>query len=154
MDQVGEALPQSPLIPAARLAEAWNAMRRGDLKTATPILAHIASASPWMEKDPRVVMAHATAAYLSDKPSDALVMLGPKPSGAAATYLKALCLQALGSRLKAAAAFQEVAERYPDSPLHRPRAARQGQRLPRRARLPQRIRGVRARLRARAGPRS
>src|SRR5262245_66486401 len=92
-------------------------MRRGDLNTAAPILARLASAKPWMEKDPRVVMAHATAAYLSGKPSDALVMLGPKPSGAPATYLKALCLEASGARLKAAAAYQEVAERYPNSPL-------------------------------------
>jgi TolA-binding protein len=109
--------PQSPLIPAARLAEAWNAMRRGDVASANPLLSGLASSHPWMEKDPRLVLARATAAYLSAKPAEALAMLGPKPSGAPATYLKALCLEAQGSRLKAAAAFQEVAERYADSPL-------------------------------------
>ena len=109
--------PQSPLIPAARLGQSWNAMRRGDVATATKLLTAVSKSAPWMEKNPRFVLARATAAHLSGKSDEALIALGPKPTGAAATYLKALCLQASGSRLKAAAAFQDVAERYPDSPL-------------------------------------
>jgi TolA-binding protein len=109
--------PQSPLIPAARLDQAWNAMRRGDATSATRLLGAATMNAPWMEKNPRWILAKATAAYLNGKPGDALALLGVKPSGAAATYLKALALDAQGSRLKAAAAFQEVSERYPDSPL-------------------------------------
>src|SRR5262249_40736135 len=63
------------------------------------------------------ILARATAAHLSGNSAAALAILGPKPAGVTATYLKALCLEAQGSWLKAAAAFQEVAERYPDSPL-------------------------------------
>src|SRR6185503_13608508 len=43
--------------------------------------------------------------------------LGPKPTGAAAVYLRALCLRGTGSLLRAAASFQDVADRYPDSNL-------------------------------------
>jgi tetratricopeptide (TPR) repeat protein len=109
--------PQSPLIPAARLGQSGNAMRRGDVSAAVKLLSAVTKSAPWMEKNPRFVLARATATHLSGKSADALAMLGPKPTGAAATYLKALCLEAQGSRLKAAAAYQEVAERYPDSPL-------------------------------------
>jgi TolA-binding protein len=109
--------PQSPLIPAARLAQAWNAMRRGDAATATKLLSAATTKAAWMEKNPRWILARATAAYLGGKPADAITLLGAKPTGAPATYLKALAFDAQGSRLKAAAAFQEVAERYPDSPL-------------------------------------
>jgi TolA-binding protein len=109
--------PTSPLIPAARLGQAWNAMRRGDVPAANKLLATATAGAPWMEKNPRLILARAVALHLSGKSDEALVLLGPKPTGAVATYLKALCLDASGSRLKAAAAFQDVAERYPDSPL-------------------------------------
>ncbi len=109
--------PKSPLMPAARLDQAWNALRRGDVPAANKLLASAAAGAAWMEKNPRMILARATAAYLSGKSAEALAALGLKPAGAPATYLKALCLDAQGSRLKAAAAFQEVAERYPDSPL-------------------------------------
>src|SRR5439155_752139 len=48
---------------------------------------------------------------------EALAALGPKPAGASAIYLRALCFRASGSLLKAAAAFQDVADRYPESKL-------------------------------------
>ncbi len=109
--------PASPLMPAARLAQARNAMRRGEVAAAQKLLAGLQTAHPWVEKDSRFVMARATAAYLSGHPDEALAALGAKPTGAAALYLKALCLEAQGSLLKAAAAFQEVAERHGASPL-------------------------------------
>jgi TolA-binding protein len=112
--------PQSPLLPVARLREAWNAMRRGDVPGAAKMLTALAASHPWMAQDARFTLARATAAYLGGKPVDALAALGAKPTGAAAVYLKALCLQSQGSLLKAAAAYQETAERYGDSPLRDP----------------------------------
>jgi len=108
---------RSPLIHEARLARAWNAMRRGDLKEAQSALATLAAGAPWSSADPRVTLARATALALDKKPADALEALGPAHKGAAATYLYALCQGATGSLLRSAAAFQEVADRYPASPL-------------------------------------
>src|SRR5262249_18459248 len=109
--------PRSPLIHEARLARAWNAMRRGDLDEAKKTLATLAAAAPWSSADPRFTLARATALVLDQKPAEALDALG-KPKGAAATYVYALCQEASGSLLRAAAAYQEVADRYPGSSLH------------------------------------
>src|SRR5262245_9382731 len=112
--------PASPLIPRARLALAWNLLRRGENAAAQKQLAALATTSPWLAKDARYRLAQATAAWQADHPADALAILGAKPDGAAALYLKALCLQKQGTLLKAAAAFQEVAERFPDHALRDP----------------------------------
>jgi TolA-binding protein len=112
--------PRSPLFHEARLAEAWNAMRRGDLAGAQKTLATLTADAPWFDADPRVTLARATALLLDHKAADALALLGPRPRGAAATYLFALCQSESGSLLRAAAAYQEVADRYPGSPLHDP----------------------------------
>jgi TolA-binding protein len=111
---------KSPLLAEARLAGAWNAIRRGDLAEARKTLTTLAAAAPWMSADARVVLARATALALDHKPAEALAVLGAKPAGAAATYLFALCQGATGSLLRSAAAFQEVADRYPGTPLRDP----------------------------------
>ncbi|TMQ63369.1 MAG: tetratricopeptide repeat protein [Candidatus Eisenbacteria bacterium] len=109
--------PASPLMPAARLAQIWNAMRRGEVAAAQKLIPGLTAAYPWMEKDQRLVLAKAMVAYSTGKVDDALSLLGAKPMGPSALYLKAMCLESKGSLLKAAAAFQEVGERYTDSPL-------------------------------------
>src|SRR5689334_74820 len=110
--------PQSPLMGEARLSEVWNALRRGDPAVAQKTLAGLTASRAWYATDPRVVLAQATVLYQRGKPAEALAALGPKPSGAPAIYLRALCLRASGSLLRAAAAFQDVADRFPDSGLH------------------------------------
>jgi TolA-binding protein len=109
--------PQSPLLPEARLKQAWNALRRGDVASARKQLATLSASHPWLRKDAQFVLADATASYLASNPAEALATLGPQPSEPAMVYLKALSLQAQGKLLKAAAAYQEVAERYPDPAL-------------------------------------
>ena len=111
---------KSPLVHEARLARAWNAMRRGDVADGQKTLGALVNGAPWFANDPRVVLARATALALDRKPADALEALGPKPRGAGATYLYALCLNATGQLLRSAAAFQEVADRYPGTPLRDP----------------------------------
>lgn len=110
----------SPLLPAARLRLAWNALRRGEVVAGQRILTSLAISHPWLAKEPRFTLAQATAAWQAGKHADALVILGARPTGAPALYLKALCLEKQGSLLKAAATYQEVAERYPDTPLRDP----------------------------------
>lgn len=112
--------PQSPLRSEAMLAEAWNALRRGETAIATKQLAALSQSSPWYERDQRFALAKATLLYTQGKPVEALAALGPKPSGAAATYLRGLCYRGQGSVLQSAAAFQDVVVRYPDSPLRDP----------------------------------
>ncbi len=112
--------PASPLVPVARLKLAWNALRRGEVAAGQKLLTGLAISYPWISRDARFTLAQATASWQAGKSADALAILGPRPSGAPALYLKALCLEKQGSLLKAAAAFQEVAERYPDTPLRDP----------------------------------
>jgi TolA-binding protein len=111
---------QSALRGEARLAQAWNALRRGDGAIAAKQLAALTQASAWYERDSRVALAKATLLYTQGKPVEALGALGLKTSGAAATYLRGLCYRGQGSVLQSAASFQEVAARYPDSPLRDP----------------------------------
>ncbi|HYJ33518.1 MAG TPA: tetratricopeptide repeat protein [Candidatus Binatia bacterium] len=115
--------PQSPLWGEAKLAQAWNALRRGQNAPAEKLLAALLAKQPWYAGDARVQLARATALYANGKAAEALALVGPKPGGAggaAAAYLRALCHRSLGSMLASAAAFQEVAGRYPDSPLRDP----------------------------------
>src|SRR5262249_4998818 len=98
--------PQSPLRAEARLHMAWNSIRRGDSDEASKRLRALLAASPWMASDPRVGLARGTVAYLKGDVTAALAALGPKPQGAPATYLRALCLSRQGDRLKAAALLQ------------------------------------------------
>jgi TolA-binding protein len=109
--------PLSPLVPRARLELSWNLLRRGETATAQKQLVALGVSAPWLAKDARFRLAQATAAFQSDHAADALALLGARPEGSAALYLKGLCLQKQGTLLKAAATFQEVAERDPDGPL-------------------------------------
>ena len=109
--------PESALVPEAQLALAWNAVRRGAAAEAGKVTAAMLAAAPWRGADPRVSLARAAILYLEDKAADALQVLGPRPQGAPATYLKALCLARMGRTLASAAAFQETAERHPESAL-------------------------------------
>src|SRR6267142_611042 len=109
--------PQSPLVGEAELALAWNALRRGDPTVADKTLTALTAARGWYAVDPRVLLARSTVLCQRGKPAEALAMLGPKPAGPAAIYLRALCLLGSGSLLRAAAAFQDVADRYPESKL-------------------------------------
>ncbi|MGE5176757.1 MAG: tetratricopeptide repeat protein [Hyphomicrobiales bacterium] len=113
--------PDSPLRGEADLAQAWNALRRGETAAAEKHLASLLHDRPWYGKDDRATLARATALYLEQKPTEALALIGTKSGGGVqATYLRGLCQRSLGSVLQAAAAFQEVANRYPTSPLADP----------------------------------
>jgi TolA-binding protein len=108
--------PSSPLLPAARLAQAWNAMRRGEAPEAMKMLTALATTAPWLTHEPRFTMTRATALHLTGDNAGALTALGTMQGGSAG-YLRALCLSRQGQTLKAAAAFQEVGERSDDPVL-------------------------------------
>ena len=108
--------PTSPLLAEALLARAWNALRRDTLQEASGLLDQIEKKYPHMTAGPRFVIADATVAYLQGRAGDALEALKDK-DGAPAIYLRALCYQANGDMLKAAAQFQSVADRFQDSAL-------------------------------------
>jgi TolA-binding protein len=112
-----ERFPGSPLAGEARLAQAWNAVRQGKLPDAEKRLSALLAAQPWLEKDARVVLLRATLAYLGNRPDAALGLLGNSTPDPNSTYLRALCNVAQGRLLQAAAAFQEVVDRWADSPL-------------------------------------
>ena len=101
----------------ALLAQAWNALRRGDPTVARKHLAALTAANPWAAGDKRVALAQATALYAQGKHAEASAALTKDVTGATATYLRALLFRAQGAVLRSAAAFQEVTDRYPDSPL-------------------------------------
>ena len=109
--------PKSPLRGEALLARTWNALRRQSLDEAKRIMDQMDKTHPELAVDPRRKLAGATWSYLKGHPQDALAALDGSSRGAPETYLSALCLQAKGDMLKAAAKFQDVAERFPDSPL-------------------------------------
>ncbi len=119
-----ERFKDSPLRAEARLARVWNSLRLGKTADAVKGTKELTTAFPWMASDRRVMLARGMALYLDGRAADALAALEPAPqaaqagpAGAAPTYLRALCHRTVGSTLKAAALFQEVSERYPDSPL-------------------------------------
>jgi TolA-binding protein len=105
----------SPLIPEAILAQAWNALRRDSLATAVTYLSELERDFPYMLDKPRVVLAAATVDYLEGRAADALGRL--TGTGAPVMYLRALCYDADGNMLKAAAEYQRLAEQYPESGL-------------------------------------
>src|SRR5687768_793917 len=59
--------PQSPLAGEARIAQAWNALRRGDTALAQRHLAGLLALRSWYAADPRVQLARATALYQTGK---------------------------------------------------------------------------------------
>jgi TolA-binding protein len=110
--------PKSPLLGEARLARAWNALRRESVPEADRILTGLATSHPWMAGDRRWVMARATAAYLDDRADEALTLLQGGANGGPEIYLKALALSRKGEVLKAAAYFQEAADKSQGTPLY------------------------------------
>ncbi len=109
--------PDSSLRPEATLYLAWNQLRRGSFVEAGDILDQLVYQYPWLAEDPRANLASATYHYFTGHFDEALAVLGKQGTGPAATYLRALCHDAQADILKAAAAYQEVAERYPESSL-------------------------------------
>lgn len=109
--------PASPLLPAARLARAWNALRRSQPAEADKLLSSLAASSPWLARHPRYTLALALAHQQSGRDSMALVVLGEKPTEPAELYLRAVCLARRGRPLQSAAAYQLVAERLGQGPL-------------------------------------
>ena len=59
--------PSSPLMAEARLARAWNALRRQSLPEANLVLDGCTKSHPWMLADPRMTLARATAAASKKK---------------------------------------------------------------------------------------
>ena len=110
----------SPLMPEAMLASAWNALRRSDLDGAAGMLEDIGSRYPWMGDDRRVVLAGSIIGYSGQFYDEALAELKPLEDSPAVVYMRALCYEALGETLKAAAQYQDVAVRWPHSPLRDP----------------------------------
>jgi hypothetical protein len=136
--------PQSPLRGEAMLAP-WNALRRGDVTVAAKLLAALSQTQPWLDSDPRVTLAKGTLLFSQGKPVEALAAVGIKTSGPAPSYLRGLCYRAQGAVLQSAASFQEVADRYPDSPLRDPAMLAKADAFP--PRITERDRGVLARPR-------
>ena len=109
--------PQSPLKGEALLAQAWNALRRGDPTVASKHLKTLVTAQPWSAGDKRVALAQATSLYAQGKYAEASAALTKEVTGPTATYLRGLLYRSSGAVLRSAASFQEVADRYPDTPL-------------------------------------
>lgn len=112
-----EKYPTSPLVPEAELNLVWNQLRRSSLSEAGKSLDQLETKFPWLNSDPRVVLARASHHYFAGRFDAALGLLDKENGTAAAIYLRALCHDAKNDILKAAAAYQEVATRFPDSAL-------------------------------------
>jgi TolA-binding protein len=108
---------RSPLVPEARLASSWNAIRRHALREASAILSDLETHYPYLRDDPRVRLAAASVSFLEGEPDKALELLGDQHGNAADHFLRGLCYETTDHMLKAAAHFQNVYERYPESPL-------------------------------------
>lgn len=113
-----EEHPHSPLLAQAWIARAWNELRQSKWDKAEKTLNQLKSIAPWTSGMQRVVVAHATIEYAQGDPAACLSELANAPAhSAAVSYLNALCYDEQAEVLHAAAAYQEVYERYPDSPL-------------------------------------
>jgi TolA-binding protein len=108
----------SVLYTDARIALAWNYLRAADWRRARATVDQISEESSWASTDARVVAARAVLEFAAGDIEACLNELEAMPEpNATSTYLTALCLDAQGEVLKAAAAYQEVFERYPESAL-------------------------------------
>jgi len=113
----GEDHPNGRLTTEAGLRLAWLQLRAGQNEAAAATMAALAEAHTWLRTDPVWRCTQAMVDYQQGRPSEALAQLGEEPQGAVPLYLKGLCETALGQSLVAAATFQDVATRYPQSPL-------------------------------------
>jgi TolA-binding protein len=105
------------LAAEIQVARVWNCIRRDSLSDAREILADAVADAPWLGDDPRVILATSTLAYLDGHPEAVIAAPSGSPVDDAAIYLSALVLEGEGNPLKAAARYQELIERYPDSRL-------------------------------------
>lgn len=110
----------SALVPEARLARAWNHLRRRDAAPARTLLDGLAKHHPWIVTERRWVLPRALQLLQDGKPGEALALLPAKARDPETLYLRALAHAQQGDRLRAAALFQEVAERHRDTPLADP----------------------------------
>jgi TolA-binding protein len=108
---------KSPLMPEALLAASCNAIRRGALGDAAANLSDLDSRYPYLRDDHRVRQAAATISFLEGNADRAIEQLGDQHGSAADHFLRGLCYETKGQMLKAAAHFQNVYERYVESPL-------------------------------------
>lgn len=110
----------SPLMPEVVLAQAWNALRRDKVIDATNMLDALVTSYPWMEKDSRTVLARSVVAYYDKRFDDVATRKSGAATDAAAVYLQGLVHEARGKFLEAAAKYQEVVQKFPDSDLREP----------------------------------
>jgi TolA-binding protein len=108
---------EGPLASELAVARAWNAVRRDSLTDAGAILDGAVAAAPWMARDPRVMLARSTLAFMAGRHDDVIAKPVGSPVDDAALYLSALTLAAQKEPLRAAARFQEVVDRFPESRL-------------------------------------
>ncbi|HEU4366460.1 MAG TPA: tetratricopeptide repeat protein [Candidatus Krumholzibacteria bacterium] len=111
------ANPNSPARAEAMIARCWNAIRRDSVSLASSVIATARRESPWIAGDPRVTLAEATIAFAEGRFNDVTVEPSGSPLDPACVYLRALADEAAGRPLKAAARYQEVADRYNDPRL-------------------------------------
>ncbi|MBN2170246.1 MAG: tetratricopeptide repeat protein [Candidatus Krumholzibacteriota bacterium] len=107
----------SPLRGEVLLDASWNALRRGERAEARRACDALLAERSWLESDPRVALLRAALAYADGDPAAALALLVGAEEGAAVLFLTALCQQASGASIKAAASFQKIVDRHPRSPL-------------------------------------
>jgi TolA-binding protein len=115
-----ERYPDSPLMPEVMLARAWNALRRGEIEQAMNMVLEAGDRWPWVANDRRAVIAMSLIAFINGSPGEALGMIEGLDDSPAVVYLRGMCHEDLGETLKAAARYQETAERWPESDLRDP----------------------------------
>lgn len=112
-----EEYEESPLMPEALLAASCNAIRRGASGEASVTLLDLETRYPYLRDDERVRQTAAVISFLEGNAEKALEQLGGQQSNAGDSFLRGLCFESMGQMLKAAAHFQNVYERYPESPV-------------------------------------
>jgi len=111
------AYGRSSAASDALIAHAWSAIHNDSLGLATTALAEAKKRFPWVERDPRAVLATSTVAFLEGRYTDVTVQPSGSPLDAACVYLRALTEEAMKRPLQAAAKYQEVVDRYDDGRL-------------------------------------
>jgi TolA-binding protein len=109
--------PESSARAEALIARAWNAIRSDSLPLAKALIEEARKRYPWVGGDPRLELAASTVAFVEGRYQDVTIEPKGSPLDAACVYLRALSEQASGQALRAAARFQEVADRYDDPRL-------------------------------------
>lgn len=115
-----EEHPDSPLALEARLALAWNHLRAGDAAAAARAVAGAITAAPWSAQDPGICLAQGAIAVVTGADEAALAHLeaarGRRPTDLG-LMLAGIVNERLGRDQAAAAAYQELLDDQPDSPL-------------------------------------